>query len=288
MKICALQMNCQADKSLNLKQAESLIHMAVENAHPDLIVLPEMFTYLGESAQERQAAAEILPTDSTPEGDAYQMLSKLAKKHNVMIHGGSLCEQTADAFYNTSILFDRNGLEIGRYRKMHLLTLEINPDTRVCESDFYSAGRQISSCPVKHNNHTYQVGMSICFDLRFPMLYQQLSQLGCELIIVPAAFFYETGKDHWETLLRARAIETQSYLVASAQTGQVQLNSHFRRYWGHSMIVNPWGNIIAEAGTEVGYITAEIDLEYLQQIRSKLPLQKYRPLITDTNVPEKD
>jgi deaminated glutathione amidase len=268
-------MNCQADKAHNLAQVAALIASAVHAEQPNLIVLPEMFTYLGACPEAREQAAEHLPKNTVPTGDAYQMLAALARKHNIMIHGGSLCEKTDNGFYNTSVLFDAQGHEISRYRKMHLITLNTQDQQTVREADFYSPGETPSTCIITHKQQPYRLGMSICFDVRFSWLYQILAQAGCDLIVVPAAFFHETGQDHWETLLRARAIETQSYIIASAQTGSASMGEHQHDYWGHAMIIDPWGTVLADAGTAVGYICAEISLKHLRAVRKKIPMAHY-------------
>ena len=200
------------------------------------------------------------------------MLASLARQHNIIIHGGSLCEKTDSGFYNTSVLFDAQGNEISRYRKMHLITLNTQDQQTVCEADFYSPGTTPSTCIITHKEQPYRLGMSICFDVRFSWLYPTLAQAGCDLIVVPAAFFHETGQDHWETLLRARAIETQSYIIASAQTGSAPMGEHQHDYWGHAMIIDPWGRVLADAGTAVGYICAEISANTLHDVRKKIPM----------------
>ena len=272
MKITAIQMESHPNKELNLQATRNLIYDACENAQPDLILLPEMFAYLGECPVDRANNAEVLLDDMLDQAPAYMALKALAKECGVIIHAGSLCEKVDHTYYNTSVVFDKNGDEIGRYRKVHLF--EINhQDTQCSESAFYSSGNDIFCYQAVINDHTYTIGSSICFDLRFPMLYQQLVERGCDIIMIPSAFFYTTGKDHWDVLCRARAIETQCYVVASAQTTQetnTQLTS--RRYWGHSTIIDPWGTVLCQAGTEVGHITATIDHQKITSVRNTLPL----------------
>lgn len=273
MKIAAIQMNSGNNKSTNLKEAARLINTVMTDQSPDIIVLPEMFTYLGNETKNRTIAAECLNPNKKITGEAYCLMQAMAKLHQVVIHAGSLCELDGQHHYNTSVIFARDGSELGRYRKIHLFEINVNETTPFRENDFYQHGNQLTCYPVLSQQELYQVGASICFDLRFPHLFQQLTQLGCQIIMIPSAFFSVTGEDHWEVLCRARAIETQSYIIAAAQTGTVGDGINKREYWGHSMIIDPWGKIIADAGTEIGYICAEINLNHLNQIRKKMPLK---------------
>lgn len=278
MRITAIQMESHPNKELNLEKARQLIYDACKNARPDLILLPEMFAYLGKCPSDRAKNAEALCDSMLQDAPAYMALKALAKECGVIIHAGSLCEKVGDAYYNTSVVFDKSGNEIGRYRKVHLF--EINhQDAQCSESAFYSPGRDIFCYQVTIDEHTYTIGASICFDLRFPMLYQQLALQGCDIIMIPSAFFYTTGKDHWDVLCRARAIETQCYVVASAQTTQEKSTQPAsRRYWGHSAIIDPWGTVLCQAGTEVGHITATINHQTITSVRKTLPLASCKRL----------
>ena len=275
MKVAAIQMNSGNNKDHNLAEAARLIDAVMMDQSPEIILLPEMFAYLGTHAKERTVAAECLNQNYPITGQTYCLMQSMAKAHQVTIHAGSLCEIDGQHHYNTSVIFSPDGSELGRYRKIHLFEINSNETPQLRENDFYQSGNQLTHYPVLDQNtqDIYHVGASICFDLRFPHLFQQLTQLGCQIIMVPAAFFSITGQDHWEILCRARAIETQSYVVTAAQTGTTGHSNNKRNYWGHSMIIDPWGKIIADAGTGIGYICANIDLNYLKQIRKKMPLQ---------------
>ncbi|MGQ0664942.1 MAG: carbon-nitrogen hydrolase family protein [Pseudomonadota bacterium] len=267
MKISLIQMNSQENKSANLAAAERLIGEAVADDRPDLIVLPEMFTHLSESRDAKRLAAEAIPG-----GEAYAMLSGLAQRYRVFIHGGSLLERDGDNYYNTSLAFGRDGGELARYRKIHLFDV-VTPDGKEYRESA-SVGR--GERAVTYAADGVKVGCSICYDLRFPELYLALAKDGAEVIMVPAAFTMATGKDHWEVLLRARAIETQTYVLAAAQCG-TYANGR-RASFGHSLVADPWGHVIAMADDRTGFVSARLDFRYLKDIRRKLPIHQHRVL----------
>lgn len=268
MKVSVVQLNSQEDKAANLVQARSLIEQAVKEDAPDLIVLPEMFTCLANEDSARRAAAEIIPG-----GEAWTMLRDLAARHRVVIHGGSILEATGgDKLYNTTCAFDRDGRELARYRKMHLFDIEAPDGKSYRESNTFGRGTEV----VTYRAEGREIGASICYDIRFPELYQALAKKGAELIMVPAAFTTQTGKDHWEVLLRARAIETETYVIASGQCGTYANGT--RPNYGHSMIVNPWGHILAQAPDKPCVITARLDFEYLRQVRQMIPVHQHKVL----------
>ena len=267
MKVALVQMNSAEDKARNLAEAERLIEEAVARGQPDLIALPEVFTFMGQDADARRAAAETLPG-----GPTWRLLQGLAARHRVAIHGGSQVERDGDRLYNTTVVFDREGREIARYRKIHLFDV-VTPDGRVYrESDSFGRGALI----VTYALDGVRIGCSICYDLRFPELYQGLARAGAEVILVPAAFTLQTGKDHWEVLLRARAIETGTYVLAPAQWG-----SHAggqRQCYGHSMVVDPWGHVLARAQDRVGIVLTELDLDHLRRVREMIPVAQHKVL----------
>lgn len=269
MKVCLLQMNSQSDKAANLAQAERLLRSALEAGRPDLVVLPEMFTWLGGAAGEARNFAETIPG-----GPAYTLLQNIAREYAVYIHGGSINERAGDNYYNTTLVFDREGRQIARYRKIHLFDV-VTPDGKVYqESATYNGGDEIVTYQI--DGHT--IGCTICYDLRFPELYAALRDAGAEVIIVPAAFTLMTGKDHWEVLCRARAIETQTYLLAAGQVGTYREKGVERAVYGHSMVVDPWGLVMAQAQDKVSFIEATLDFEYLQKVRQSLPCHQHRVL----------
>ena len=274
MKISAIQMNTGSEKALNLTQACDLVAQAVAQDGPDMVVLPEVFAFMGASVAEKRAAAEELPVAGQIGGAAYESLREMARSHGVFVHGGSFVERDGDAYYNTTLAFDRTGAELARYRKIHLFDVTTPDGRSYRESDTFGAGQAV----VTYRADAATIGFSICYDLRFAELFRALAEAGADVIMVPAAFTLQTGKDHWEVLLRARAIETQTYIVAAAQTGSYFEGSDERVSWGHSMIVNPWGHLIAQAGEGIGHASAALDLDYLSTVRARIPVARHRVL----------
>lgn len=272
MKVTIIQMNSTCNKAENLKTAEKLINAAVKDDKPNLVCLPEMFSYLGGCCDDRiQNAEDFSDINNAP---ALKKLSELAVKHQVFIHGGSICEKVGDDFYNTTPVFDSTGKLITTYRKIHLFSAHIENQISYREGDFYSSGSKVVTYPYDN----YQMGCSICYDLRFPELYHSLRQADAEVIMVPSAFIETTGKEHWEVLCRARAVETQSFVVAPNQTGDYTVNDAKRYTWGHSMIIGPWGRILASLEDDEGFASARLDLERLAKIRRQLPIDQARRL----------
>lgn len=266
MKVSLIQMNSQGDKAANLKSARELIEAAVAADAPDMVVLPEYFSHLDSDIEARHAAA-----DTFPDGETYTLLKGLAIKHGIYVHGGSMAERDGDAFYNTTVAFGRRGEELARYRKMHRFDV-ITPDgVQHLESASVAGGTEVVTYDIEGG---IRVGCTICYDLRFPELYQALFAKGAHIIMVPAAFTLLTGKDHWETLLRARAIETETYVVAVGQTGSYTTG----QCYGHSLVADPWGHVIAMAQDRVGWVTARLDFDYLKGIRGKIPLVDHKVL----------
>jgi len=258
MFIAAIQMNSREDKEKNVQKAEKLIDEAA-NKGVKVVALPEMFNFLGPD-KEFLSQAENIP------GPTIERMSNKATKHKLYILCGSILEKSKelDKVFNTSVLIDPQGEIISRYRKIHLFNLEIKGGPLYRESTFVQPGREIVTIDTKRTNF----GLSICYDLRFPELYRKLTFNGARVIFIPAAFTLHTGKDHWEPLIRARAIENQAYIVAPAQVG-----SHLpgKQCYGKSMIVDPWGIIMSKASDREMVIYAEIDFPYQDEIRGKLP-----------------
>jgi nitrilase len=278
MKVSIIQMNSGSTKADNLAEARRLIDAAIVGDAPDMVVLPEVFAHIGGSIAARHAAAEELPAPGEAGGAAYEMLRAAARGHGIFVHGGSFIERvrgdSGDRYYNTTLAFGRDGGELARYRKMHLFDVT-TPDGRVYrESDTFGGGDAI----VTYRADDVTVGCSICYDLRFPELYRALVDAGARVIMVPAAFTLQTGKDHWEVLLRARAIETETYIVAAAQVGSYMDGNDQRTTWGHSMIVDPWGHMLAQAQDRPGHASAVIDMDYLATVRSRIPVHNHRVL----------
>ena len=267
MKVSLIQMNSQENKDANLKQAADLVARAMDADRPDMVVLPEMFTYLGESSDAKRAAA-----DPIPGGEAYVFLRDLARRHGVYVHGGSIMEADGEDLYNTTVAFDPEGKELARYRKIHMFDVTTPDGKQYWESKDISRGSDVAT--YQANGAT--VGCSICYDLRFPELYQALARMGATIIMVPAAFTLMTGKDHWEVLLRARAIETETYVLAPGQCGTYANGT--RASYGHSLVADPWGHVIAKAQDKVGWVTARLDLDYLNEVRQKIPVREHKVL----------
>jgi deaminated glutathione amidase len=274
MKITTLQMNTRSDKAGNLEQARTLASHAVETDAPDMLVLPEVFAFMGSSVADKRTAAEELPEAGNAGGAAYETLREMAQGHGVFVHGGSFVERAGDEFFNTTVAFDRTGNELARYRKIHLFDVSTPDGREYRESATFGAGREI----VTYKAEDITVGCSICYDLRFAELYRALAEAGANVIMVPAAFTLQTGKDHWEVLLRARAIETQTFVVAAAQTGTYHEGNDERASWGHSMIVDPWGHMLAQAREGTGHATATVELAYADKVRQRIPVAQHRVL----------
>jgi deaminated glutathione amidase len=269
MKISLIQMNSISDKGANIAAAATLIEQAVAEERPDWISLPECFDFLGGDRKAKLAAAEAFPG-----GPAYAAIQKLAKKHQVYVHAGSILEkpETGERICNTSVAFDRAGEEIARYRKIHMFDITAPDGTKYNESTVFAPGNSA----VTYRCEEMTVGCAICYDIRFPELFQALAAKGAQMIALPAAFTLQTGKDHWEVLCRARAIETEAYVCASAQTGAHVAGKERRQTYGHSLAVDPWGHVIARASDGIGIVAARIDLERVKKIRAQIPVAQHK------------
>ena len=261
MKIGLCQMNTQDKKAKNLEAAEAAIDkLAAQGA--DLVVLPEMFHFLGPD-EEKITNAEPVP------GPSIDRLQRKAKEKRIFVHCGSILEKDGNKIYNASVVFNRQGERVAFYRKIHLFDVEIPGGIVYKESAVVTPGKDIMT----FNCEGITVGLSICYDLRFPELYRRLADRGVSLILIPAAFTLMTGKDHWEPLIRARAIENVCYVAACGQWGFHPVNN---QCYGHSMVVNPWGMIIAQARDGETTVLAELDFEYMHSVREKLPALQHR------------
>ena len=261
----AIQMAAGSDKSVNLERAERLIRLAAARG-ANLVGLPETFNWRGKRSEEA-AAAEPL------DGESLGVISRLARELGLYIVAGSITEHASGQArrYNSSALFGPQGDRIAVYRKIHLFDIDLPGRVTVKESDAKLAGTEVASAPTALG----RIGLSVCYDLRFPELYRRLTFAGAEIIAVPSCFTFPTGEAHWDTLLRARAIENQSYVIAPAQYGP---NVHGFSDYGNSMIVDPWGRVIGRASDQEGVVIAPIDLEYLSRVRLELPALKHARL----------
>jgi len=264
VKVSLVQMNTQDDKSANLKSAKALIEKAVAEEQPDLVVLPEYYAFLGDTPAELQDSAETFPN-----GESYRLMSGLAEKHRITIHAGSVAERDGDDFYNATVVFGPNGRQIAHYRKIHLFDVDAPGGTSYRESNSVSRGKDI----VTYDIGDVTVGCSICYDIRFPELFRKLRDAGADVIVLPAAFTLMTGKDHWELLARARAAETQTWFLASAQTGTHAGGK--KACWGHSMVIDPWGHIAAQCSDGVGITSARLDFDYTEKVRASIPVANH-------------
>jgi predicted amidohydrolase len=269
MKVALIQMNSGSDKNANIAAATSLIERAVAEERPDWICLPEVFDFMGGSRAEKIAAAEVIPG-----GPAYSAMQALARKHGVFIHAGSILEKIEgdERIGNTTVAFNRRGEEVARYRKIHMFDITAPDGQQYNESATMKPGETVAT----YDCEGVTVGCSICYDIRFPNLFQALADRGAQLIALPAAFTLQTGKDHWEVLSRARAIETETYFCASAQTGTFKQGNETRATYGHSLVVDPWGLVVARASDGVGYVAARIDPARVKSVRDMIPVAKHR------------
>lgn len=281
MRVSVVQMEPGSDKAANIEQARCLIAEAVASDRPELVALPEIWTCLGGDRATKLAQAEALPPPGShlPGGPAYEFLRDAARAHGVHLHGGSIGERDAseggERLYNTSVVFAPSGQEIARYRKIHLFDITAPDGTGYRESATYGAGNEV----VTFEAGGVRVGLAICYDVRFPELFLRLRQAGAALILLPAAFTLQTGKDHWEVLIRARAIETQCWFAAPATWGRHLDGSGAPRFtYGHSLVCDPWGHVVAKVPDGIGWATARLDPAVTARVRRDMPVLDHRRL----------
>jgi predicted amidohydrolase len=264
MRVAAIQLTSAADRARNLDMATKLIAGAAGDGSR-LIVLPEMFNVLGE--------AEVLRAGAEPlDGPSLRWAAEQALRHRVWLVAGSIMERMAgqERILNTSCLFDPAGGRRATYRKIHLFDCDV-PGASYHESATVMPGRDI----VRTEAESVPLGLSICFDLRFPELFRILALGGARLIALASAFTERTGRDHWEVLVRARAIENQVFVIAANQIGA---STPKLRWYGRSMIVDPWGVVLAQAPDRESYIVADLDFAEQDRVRAQLPsLANRRP-----------
>ncbi len=261
----AIQMTSVPDLQENLAQAEELIDLAVRQG-AELVGLPENFSFMGEEKAKMSQAQEIASASEI-------FLKKMAQRFQVTILGGGFpvpVDHTAKV-HNTALLIDQNGDELARYYKVHLFDVNVPDGNTYQESSTVMAGNELP--PIYRSEKLGNIGLSVCYDVRFPELYRHLSDKGADVVFVPAAFTAFTGKDHWQVLLQARAVENTYYVIAPAQTG-----THYarRQTHGHAVIIDPWGVILADAGEKPGVAIAEIKPTRLEQVRRQMPSLEHR------------
>jgi predicted amidohydrolase len=278
MRVSVIQMSPGSVKADNIDQARRLIDAAVRDDRPHLVSLPEMWTCLGGDRATKMAEAEALPPAgrNEPGGPAYEALRSLARAHQITVHGGSLAEAADGKLYNTTVVFGPQGNELARYRKIHLFDIVTPEGTGYRESSTYGAGDAVVSFQADGTT----LGLAICYDLRFPELFLALRRTGAEIIFLPSAFTVPTGRDHWEVLIRARAIETQCWMVAPATWGvHRDARNEVRLTYGRSIVVDPWGTVTAQVSDGIGWATARIDPDLTRRTRANMPVLEHRRLV---------
>ncbi|MBU3618266.1 carbon-nitrogen hydrolase family protein [Polynucleobacter sp. JS-Fieb-80-E5] len=268
LKIASIQMVSTPDLQENLSTASRLISAAA-TVGAQLAVLPEYFCLMGLKDTDKVRARESLGS-----GPIQEQLSDIAQQNNIFLVAGTIPLEAKDSnkVLNTTLVFNPAGEQISRYDKIHLFGFQTATE-RYQESETIEAGNAPGLLKISIGGNNWTFGLSICYDLRFPELYRALGQVDCH--IIPAAFTYTTGKDHWEILLRARAIENQCYVLASAQGG---IHQNQRRTWGNTMLIDPWGSILANLPEGEGFISGVLCKDKLNEVRSKLPALAHRKL----------
>lgn len=264
--VAALQMTSGTDVKENLKQAKGLIQQAVSQ-QAQLVVLPENFALMGKTDTDKLNAQESLGS-----GLIQDFLAQQALQHRIWVVGGTipLRSPIPAKLYNACLVYNEQGQRVACYNKIHLFDAHVKPEKEIYqESKLFYRGDQV----VVLDTPVGRLGLAICYDIRFPELFRKLLDQGAEIIAIPSAFTVKTGEAHWEVLTRARAIENFCYLIGACQTGAHQ---NGRTTYGHSLIINPWGSILACLPNEAGIITAEISLEYLYDIRTHFPAHQHR------------
>ncbi|UXU88492.1 carbon-nitrogen hydrolase family protein [Burkholderia sp. S-53] len=263
-RVAALQMVSTPDVARNLAEARRLIAEAAGEG-AQLVLLPEYFCFMGHRDTDKLALAEPYQ-----DGPIQRFLADAARRHGIWVIGGTLPLKAPepDRVLNTTLVFDPSGNEAARYDKIHLFNFE-KGDESFDEARTIRAGDTVVAFDAPFG----RVGLSVCYDLRFPELYRRMGD--CMLIVVPSAFTYTTGRAHWETLLRARAVENQCYVLAAAQGGK---HENGRRTWGHSMLIDPWGEIVAVRDVGASVVLGGIDPQRIADVRQSLPAWRHRVL----------
>lgn len=262
-----VQLTSTSDEARNLDQAETLIRRAAGYG-AKLVATPENTNFLGPHGDKVRRAEPV-------DGPTIRRFGALAAELGITLLVGSYNERSDEPSrcFNTSVLLGNDGALLGSYRKIHLFDVDVSDDVRFQESATVVPGTDV----VVAQSPLGPVGLSVCYDLRFPELYRAMVERGAQILTIPAAFTATTGKDHWEPLMRARAIETQCYVLAPGQTGRHD-DHGLRQSHGHSMIVDPWGHVIARASDGPGIALAEIDLDRVASVRRSMPVASHRRL----------
>lgn len=277
MLVTLIQFNAGNKKDENIATVRRMIAESFSRQKARIISLPEMWPCRNADRATRFAVAERLPAlgSGAPGGEIYQTMVDLAREYDAYVHGGSIAELDDGRLCNTTLVFDPAGREIARYRKLHLFDVTGPDGTVYNESRDFNHGGELVTCDIDGMT----AGFTICYDLRFPELFRALRDKGADVIFVPAAFTLQTGKDHWEVLLRARAIENQVWIVATGMYGSHRHESgDLRTTYGHSLICDPWGHIVAMASDGAHSVTGYLDHAITRHIRQAIPLGNHRRL----------
>jgi predicted amidohydrolase len=265
LRVACVQLNASASKADNVERMEALVARAAATG-ADVVLLPEKWNGIGPADYMREVAE---PLDG---GETVTAMSEWARRHGITLVGGSIAERREgrEKLSNTCVVFDPQGERVAVYRKIHMFDVEVGGHL-YRESESEEPGEEPATCDVEG----WRVGLTLCYDLRFPELYRILALEGAELVTVPAAFTLYTGKDHWELLVRARAVENQCYVAAANQWGT---HGDGKASYGRSLIVDPWGIVLAQAADEDAVLTAELERAHMERIRASLPsLANRRP-----------
>lgn len=257
--ISIVQLNSTSDINKNIENAIAYIKQTIKNNY-DVVALPENFAYMIREGEKPEIYENLFQ-------DTINKLMKLSIEGNIYIVAGTLpepVENDDNKFYNTCVVIDRRGEIVAKYRKIHLFDIELD-NKELKESKYIKSGSEIVTFSI---DDQIECGLSICYDLRFPELYRKFLEKEVKAVFIPSAFTMKTGKDHWETLLRARAIENLMYVFAPAQYG---VHSTNRESYGHSMIVDPWGVVLSRKGEGEGIICSRIESDYVDKVRKKIP-----------------
>ena len=262
IKIAAIQMPTVADKMENVRTVKAYLEK-IKDENPDFVILPEMFCCPYQT--------ENFPIYAEKEGGpVWQQLSGYAKQYGIYLIGGSMPEKDAEGnVYNTSYIFDREGKQIGKHRKVHLFDIDVKGGQTFKESDMLTAGDSDTVFDTEFG----KIGVMLCFDIRFPELSRMMVNDGAKVIFVPAAFNMTTGPAHWELSFRTRALDNQIYMVGCAPARDVSAGYIS---WGHSIVTDPWGRVTGMLDENEGILLAELDMDYEEQVREELPLLKSR------------
>ena len=262
IKIAAIQMSTVADKMENVRTVKTYLEK-IKDENPDFVILPEMFCCPYQT--------ENFPIYAEKEGGpVWQQLSGYAKQYGIYLIGGSMPEKDAEGnVYNTSYIFDREGKQIGKHRKVHLFDIDVKGGQTFKESDTLTAGDSDTVFDTEFG----KIGVMLCFDIRFPELSRMMVNDGAKVIFVPAAFNMTTGPAHWELSFRTRALDNQIYMVGCAPARDVSAGY---MSWGHSIVTDPWGRVTGMLDENEGILLAELDMDYEEQVREELPLLKSR------------